>query len=245
MGRLRSVCGLLVTFGATIGCGSLAMLGGLLPRRFDPFDRIVSGWSRAVLGSLGVRGRVTWQGELPRDTPAVYMANHQSLLDTPLLFSVLSPAPRFVAKKSLAWVPFLGWAMVLNDFVFVDRGDREAAIASLARAGEKIRRGTSVLVFPEGTRGSGEQLQPFKKGGFLLAIGAGVPIVPLRITGTARLLGKHRGRPAAGEVHVAVGRPIPTADLTAADRDELLAQVRRAMAELPAPEPAAVVSELR
>jgi len=231
--HLRSVMGVLATCAITAKLGSVLVVFCWVPRRYKLFDRCSTLWSRVILGSIGVKVSVSGLEHLDTRNPAIYMVNHQSLLDTPILFGHVSPALRFVAKKSLRWVPFMGWAMALNDFVFIDRQQRGSAIASLDRAGDKIASGTSVLVFPEGTRGPGEQLLPFKKGGFMLALKAQVPIVPLRLTGTPALLPKGSLLPASGSVHLAIGPAIPTAGMTTAQRDELMERVRQAIEALP------------
>jgi 1-acyl-sn-glycerol-3-phosphate acyltransferase len=231
---VRSFFAVLATFGITAVLGTLLALFFWLPRGHKPFNAFVLLWSRVILGSIGVKVTVSGREHLPLGAPAIYMVNHQSLLDTPILFRHVSPTLRFVAKKSLRWVPFMGWAMALNDFVFIDRQHRTSAIASLDRAAEKIAAGTSVLVFPEGTRSPGDRLLPFKKGGFMMAIKAQVPIVPLRITGTAALLPRSRFFPFAGPARIAAGAPIPTTGMGPEQRDELMERVRQAIEALPA-----------
>ena len=112
--------------------------------------------------------------------------NHQSSLDIVVAFMVLPVNLRFVAKHVLKYVPFLGWYMWATGMIFVHRGRRGAAMGSLVEAAARVRDGASVLVFPEGTRSRDGNVQAFKKGAFVLASQAGVPIVPVAIEGSGR-----------------------------------------------------------
>ena len=170
---------------------------------------------------------------LPGKGPYLLMANHQSNLDPPLLIWQVKLKVRFVSKIELLFLPFLGFAMWVTGYIFINRKNREKAIKSLTKAGEKIRKGTSVIIFPEGTRSRDlKQLLPFKKGGFMLAIQSGVPILPIGIAGTGGCLPKGSLKIRPGKVSYAIGKPIPTTGLTAADRDRLIDEVRNAIESL-------------
>lgn len=198
-------------------------------------ERIQREWAEGVLEMLGARFEPEFSRPAPGPGPWVVMANHESLLDPPLLISHLGiDHLRFVAKASLFKVPIFGQGMAALGHIPIDRGRRDRAIANLRRAGERIRAGTSILIFPEGTRNDGRgAMRPFKKGGFLLAIEAGVPILPVAVIGTARILSKDDWAPRApGPVRILTGDPIPTAGLTVADRDALMARTRAAIEAL-------------
>lgn len=198
-------------------------------------DRIQREWADGVLEILGARFDPGSSRPAPGPGPWVVMANHESLLDPPLLISHLGIGHlRFVAKAGLFKVPIFGQGLTALGHIPIDRGRRDRAVASLRRAGERIRAGTSVLVFPEGTRNDGRgAMRPFKKGGFILAIEAGVPILPVAVIGTARILPKDDWAPRApGPVRILTGAPIPTAGLTVADRDALMARTRAAIEAL-------------
>jgi len=131
---------------------------------------------------------------------------------------------RWVAKKELTRIPVFGWAMKHTGHIIIDRSDPQQAIASLQAAGKRMENGISVMIFPEGTRGvAGRPLLPFKKGGFMLALETGFPIVPLAIRGSGRILPRGSMFPAGGDIEVVVGPPIPVKGL---DRDELMRRVR-------------------
>lgn len=163
--------------------------------------------------------------------PYVFIMNHQSMFDIPVAFSLIPVNLRFVAKKVLKWVPFLGWYMWRTRMVFVDRKNRDQALASLAAAGEQIRGGASILAYPEGTRSNGEIL-PFKKGPFVVALEAGVPIVPVAIDGSYRLLPRGGLRIRPTTVRVRIGEPIPTRGLGQDDLEALIRRVRDAVIDL-------------
>ena len=157
-----------------------------------------------------------WDG-LPEDLrdgtrPAIFIGNHASLFDPPLMISTLPCRPVFMAKRELARVPFLGWVIWLADFIFIDRGHRGAARRSLKQAARRIRAGQSIVAFPEGTRSRDGHLLPFKKGPFLLALEAGVPVVPFAIQGGPEILPKGTWRVQGGPYLIRLGAPLEPGD---------------------------------
>jgi 1-acyl-sn-glycerol-3-phosphate acyltransferase len=192
-------------------------------------------WVRINLLLTGVRVRT--RREVPLDPHAafVFMANHQSHFDVLAVVAALSDFQlRWVAKKELTRVPVFGWALRHSDHVIIDRSDHVQAMASLRAASEKMRRGLCVIIFPEGTRGPGDgTMLPFKRGGFVLAVEAGVPVVPVAVRGSRDVLGPHGWQIHGGDIDVLVGAPIPVAGLA---RDQLIRQVRdRLEAMVPSP----------
>jgi 1-acyl-sn-glycerol-3-phosphate acyltransferase len=185
-------------------------------------------WSPVLLWAGGAKLEVQGLERLDPRQSYVFVANHQSTIDIPALFKALPWNTRFVAKQALKYVPFLGWYMWLSRFVFVDRGNRRTAIASLDKAGAQIRSGISIIVFAEGTRSPDQTVKPFKKGPFALAMKAGVPLVPVAIEGSGALMPKNRWVITPGPIKVLVGPPIdprPFGD----DREGLMARVRSAV----------------
>lgn len=175
--------------------------------------RYIRGTARA----FGIRRELEGWEELPtslRDGmhPAVFIGNHASLFDPPLMISTLPSQPVFMAKRELARVPFLGWVMWLAGFIFIDRGHRGAARRSLKKAALRIRAGQSIVAFPEGTRSRDGRLLPFKKGPFLLAMEAGVPLVPFAIHGGAEILPKGTWRVQGGTYRIRIGVPLEPGD---------------------------------
>ena len=187
-------------------------------------DRRLHAFGRRVIDKTGIQLTVNGADRVPLDRAYVYMSNHQSHMDIPVLYaSVPSPTLRMVAKTELFRIPLFGRAMRASDFVEVNRKNRSRAVASLERAGEIIDSGVSVWIAPEGSRTRTGELGSLKKGGFHLAHNTGAPIVPVAINGTYRVLPPKSTRVTAGlPVDVTFGPPIQTAGRPVA---ELVAEV--------------------
>jgi len=183
---------------------------GLLRPRSDVFLRFARPWSRILLAAAGARTTVEGMEHVPAG-PCLFASNHQSLLDIPALFLVLPGNARFLAKESLFRIPVLGWAMTASGCIPIDRGNRARAVRSLREAAARVRAGRSVVFFPEGTRSREGKLAPFKKGGFHLAREAQVPVVPVAVSGSYRILrpGSLQVRP--GPLRVRLAPPLDPA----------------------------------
>lgn len=183
-------------------------------------------WSQLQLWAFGARVETVFEEPLP-EGPVVFACNHQSAVDIIALFVGLGRRFVFVAKSSVFRYPFVGWHISAAGYIKVDRTNREQAIASLEKAGEQIRAGTtSVAVFPEGTRPKDGSVLPFKKGPFVMAMKAGVPVVPVAIEGSLQLAPKRRWYVCPNPIRIVVGKAIPTEGLTAEQRDDLIRTVR-------------------
>jgi 1-acyl-sn-glycerol-3-phosphate acyltransferase len=185
-----------------------------------------------ALALSGIRYRVIGRDHLPLGRSAVYCSNHQSNVDPPVLFGALHPMMHILYKHEIDKIPILARAFRMGGFIPVDRRNKEAAMRSIEAGAKSIREGNSFLIFPEGTRSRTEELLPFKKGGFIMAIKAQAPIVPVAITGGRAAM--RRGSPWIYPVHVIikVGQPIETAGLALTQRDELIDRVRAEIARL-------------
>ena len=184
------------------------------------------GGVRLGLALCGIRVRMAGVEHIPRDRAAVYCANHQSNVDPPVLFTSLHPRMHIVYKAEIDAIPLLARAFRHGGFVPIDRRNKEAAMRSLEAGARSIRDGNSFLIFPEGTRSKTGEMLPFKKGGFLMALKAQAPIVPVAISGgtDAMRRGSKIIRPV--NISIRVGTPIETAGMQMTDRDALIAQVR-------------------
>jgi 1-acyl-sn-glycerol-3-phosphate acyltransferase len=194
----------------------------------------IFGHGGVVLGSAlsGIKYRIAGAGNLPRDRAAVYCCNHQSNVDPPILYTVLHPRMHILYKHEIDRIPVLARAFRMGGFIPIDRSRKESAMRSIEAGARSLQAGNSFLIFPEGTRSETDEMLPFKKGGFIMAIKAGAPIVPVGIQGgrAAMRRGSTIIRPVT--VSIRVGKPIETAHLTLDDRDALIARVREAIAGL-------------
>ncbi len=181
---------------------------------------------RLGLWVSGLRYEVERPGSQPLRRAAVYCANHQSNIDPPVLFDALHPRMHILYKHELDGIPILARAFRLGGFIPIDRRNRDAALRSIEEGAASIRSGNSFLIFPEGTRSKTGKLLPFKKGGFMMALKAQAPVVPVAISGG--LAAMHRGsriiRPVT--LRVRVGEPVETEGLRPEDRENLIRRVR-------------------
>ena len=189
-------------------------------------------WAPGMLWLAGADLRVQGSPAAVADRPAIYVMNHQSSLDIPAAFAVLPVDLRFIAKHTLRKVPFLGWYMSWTGMVFVDRRNSTQAVNSLTAAADRLRNGVSLLAYPEGTRSREGRILPFKKGPFVLALQAGVPIVPIAIEGSMRCMPANLRPFRPGIVRMAIGAPIETAGMPMDRRDELVQHARDAVLAL-------------
>jgi 1-acyl-sn-glycerol-3-phosphate acyltransferase len=178
-----------------------------------------------ALWLTGIRYRDTGLSSAP-STPVVFCSNHESNVDPAVLFRALHRRLRILYKAELRRFPLMGTIFDIGGFVAVERTDRDKAMAAIARGAESLRTGNSFLIFPEGTRSRTGVLLPFKKGGFIMAIDAQVPIVPVAVHGGRNAMRKGSAFVRPVLVNVRVGSPIPTTGLTMADRDVLIERVR-------------------
>ncbi len=190
-------------------------------------------WSVSSLWLAGARVEVTGLERLREacpDGPLIFASNHESALDIWALFKVVPRSIRFMAKQELFELPIFGQYMRLGGHVAVDRRNRAQSLASLQRAGEVVKAGTSLIVFAEGTRSRTGRILPFKKGPFVVAMAAGVPVVPVAISGAGQVTPADRIEVHPGTIRVAFGEPCHPADH--ADRTALLQEVRRRVVAL-------------
>lgn len=202
------------------------VLNSLWGRNAKKFKRWSKMWADIVLALAGIRVSVCEKVALDPDQSYVFAVNHQNMLDIFVLAGKLPYPFGFVAKEEVRRVPVIGLAMRHAPSVFVDRSNPRAAIASIKVAGQQIREGNSVLIFPEGHRAYSPSLLPFKKGAFMLALEAGVPIVPVTIVDSYRLMDERKFSARPGKIRLSIGSPISLDGLRRSDIPMVMNQVR-------------------
>ena len=218
---------------ATVVLGLAVIIAALLGIEDKPggiYDNVPRWWSQAVLFMVGIKVRVHGMENVNSGEPHIFASNHVSWFDVPSLASTL-PRNRFVAKSELFKVPIFGRAMRAAGMIEIQRDNRKAAFGAYDVAAERIRGGKSVVVFPEGTRGNAYPLRPFKKGPFVLAIAAGVPIVPIILHGTIEIMPKGSLWVHSGTVDVHLLEPVSTTGVDYDHRETLMKTVRARMAD--------------
>jgi 1-acyl-sn-glycerol-3-phosphate acyltransferase len=209
----------------------VASLLGVADRPGGVYDWATHTWARGLLWAAGVRVQIEGKERLAASlsSPCVFVSNHVSWFDVFLLAAII-PRYSFIAKREILSVPIFGPAARACGTVPIDRNNRKSAFSSYQEAAEFIQGGRSVIVFPEGTRGKSPELRPFKKGPFVMAIAAGVPIVPTVIQGTLAIMPRWSWRVRGGcSVSVRFLEPIATAGMTYEDRDRLSDAVHERM----------------
>jgi 1-acyl-sn-glycerol-3-phosphate acyltransferase len=213
----------------TVCFGVPAIFAAFVPPRGDWFLWFARGWARSLLRVSGITVTVLHPERLRTGASHVVAANHESYCDIVVLLACLPFQVRFLAKRGVFRVPVLGWSIAAAGFVPVDRGDRTRGAATLDAALKRLRGGRSVVIFPEETRAGTEDLLPFKKGAALLALRSGLPLLPLGIAGTRRILPRESLVMQPGKVVVSVGEPI---DPQAGHRTDLTDKLREEVGRL-------------
>jgi 1-acyl-sn-glycerol-3-phosphate acyltransferase len=212
---------------ATAVLTATASLAGLVrPGAVQALSRV---WSRLLLRLFRVEVRTEGQQQLPAG-PAVFAANHSSSLDILVVLAHLPVDVRIIYKKSLSYVPLLGWSIAVGGHIPIDRSNPFRARRSLQRAAQRIRGGTSVLVFPEGTRSPDGSVGHFKRGSFSLAIDAGVPVVPVSLAGVKKLVPRGLASLRPGRITLRVHPLIFVATRSKDDAEALAEETRRVVA---------------
>jgi 1-acyl-sn-glycerol-3-phosphate acyltransferase len=197
----------------------------------ETFKRWAGRWARVILGGIGVALEVEDRSErAPEGEPCIFVANHQNLLD---IFTTAAAIPYpfgYLAKKELTRVPFLSLALRHSPSLFIDRSNRRASMRSLAGAVQSIREGQSVLFFAEGSRAYAPAMHPFKKGAFHVAVKAGVPLVPVTIRDSYRVMDERHYASRPGTIRLCIGAPIALGeDGDSGDAPDAMAAVRERM----------------
>ena len=205
-----------------LGCVSLTSM--LVDRRGRVAHRCARTWSRLILVTTGVRVRARGENLVEPGRSYVFVSNHQSIYDFPILITSIPFELRILAKASLGAFPVIGWHLRHTGHLLIDRA--RVGRATLRKVAGLMRRGHSLIVFPEGTRSADGGVLRFKRGLFMLAIEAGLPVVPVAVLGSRRVMPKGRLMTCPGDVDLVIHEPLPTAGLGRADAGELADRAR-------------------
>jgi 1-acyl-sn-glycerol-3-phosphate acyltransferase len=209
----------------TIVLGTVSVASSLFERRGYFAHACARAWSWLILATTGVRVEVAGLDRLERGRTYIFVSNHQSIYDIPVLFASVPYQLRIIAKESLGRFPFLGWHLRRTGHLLVDRRNPDRA-GILRRWKALVGQGLSLIIFPEGTRSADGSVAAFKAGSFLLAIQARLPIVPLSVDGSRLVMRKGRLMTCPGRVRLQVHAPVPTEGLEPSHARELAARVR-------------------
>lgn len=216
----------------TVVLGSLSLLSSL----FDRSGRIQHGfarlWSWLILHTIGSPARVEGLDRIDLSRPHVYVCNHISALDIPVLYTGLPIQFRILAKKELFRYPFMGWHLRRSGQIPVERESALASMRSLTEAAASVRAGTPVVVFPEGGRSATGHVMPFMSGAFYVAIKAGVEVIPMALVGTYEALPMNSFHIRPGRIELIIGDPISTADYGRRDAEALAARAQKDVEDL-------------
>ena len=211
--------------------GLTAIVTSFFTRTGNPVHIIARIWARGILFASRIKVTVNGLANIDPTQSYVYMSNHQSNFDIPVLLAYLPVQFRWLAKAELFKIPIFGRAMRGAGYVKIDRFNQESAFESINEAAAKMKNGVSIMIFPEGTRSRDGKIRSFKKGGFVMAVDAGVPIVPIVLKGTWAIMEKSSLKINHGEVSLNIESPIATTDYTRENKDDLIKSVRAVICE--------------
>lgn len=229
---LRTIWTVLVVVVVTIPVASAVIVVATFRSHAPLIDRLIRFWAGSIVRAAGIDLRVEGTEAIDPQQRYVLIANHHSYFDIPCIFVAIPQPIRFMAKKSLFSIPIFGWSLGRAGFIPIDRKNRRTAVKSFELAVARIRKGNTIVVFPEEGRSRQREMRPFQRGGYLLALRSGLPILPVAIGGTFDVFRAGAKKITPGPVTIKVGTPIPTEGLTVRAKDQLLEQSRRQIAEM-------------
>jgi 1-acyl-sn-glycerol-3-phosphate acyltransferase len=223
---IRTAIVILYVLPATAILSMIAIIVAFFSHTGNPVHIIARMWSKSILFVSGIKVDVKGLANIDPGKSYIYMANHRSNFDIPVLLSCLPIQFRWLAKAELFKIPIFGRAMSGAGYVKIDRSNRVSAIRSIDEVAAKMKNGVSVMIFPEGTRSQDGHLKPFKKGGFVMAVDTGVPIVPIILRGTRSIMAKGSWRIKPDKVALLIEKPIDTSGFTRDTKEDLIKKVR-------------------
>ena len=211
---------------ATTFWGIVAIIISFFSRTGNPVHIVARIWAKSILVVSGIKVNIIGLTNINPSHSYIYMCNHQSNFDIPALLGCLPVQFRWLAKAELFKIPIFGRAMRGAGYIGIDRFDQKSAFDSIKEASKKMKHGVSVMIFPEGTRSRDGDIGSFKKGGFIMAVDSGAPIVPIVIRGTRSIMAKGSLRINPGDINMEIEKPIDTAAYTRETKEDLIEHVR-------------------
>ena len=215
----------------TLVLGSVVIIAYLFDRSGKTGHRIARRWAKIILWVTGVKVSVEGLERIPKSGSYVFMSNHQGSYDIFALHGHLPFDFKWLAKKELFSIPFFGWTLAAAGYVSIDREGNRDTVRAMNQAAQRIHDGMSVLIFPEGSRSPDGSIQPFKKGGFSLAMKSKVPIVPVSIAGSREIMPKGQKVANPGRIRIRLDAPINTQDYALRDWSLLMRRVAEVIGE--------------
>ena len=223
---LRTIWVALVAVFVTIPLATLVLVIAAIRSTSPAIDAVIRLWARSLVRAAGIKLRAERMETVDRAQRYILIANHYSYFDIPVIIAAVPQPIRFMAKISLFKIPIFGWALARAGFIPIDRKNRRTAVKSFDLAAQRIRKGNTIVVFPEEGRSRNRQMRNFQRGGFLLALKSELPILPLAIDGTYDVYRVAAKRITPGPVTIKVGAPIATAGRSVREKERLAEESR-------------------
>ncbi len=227
LATLRTILSWLIFFITTVILGTVAIILSIFDSSGNAPHLVARLWGKIQLKTTGTKVGIEGLDKIDPKQSYILVSNHQSNFDIFALLGYLPIQFRWTAKASLFRIPFLGWAMSRIGYIPIERESPKKAYKSMLQAAEKVQKGVSVIIFPEGTRSPDGQLQPFKKGVFIIALKSQAPILPITIKGTNKIMRKGDWRTYPGNVRIIIDQSLETKQISATEEEVLAAKVRQ------------------
>ncbi len=236
---MRSLIATVVFLIISVFVSIVSIPAAVFDRSGRTYLKLARFWSRLFLILYGIKVTVTGTQNVKHGVPTVYVSNHSSYVDVPAVIASVPDDIRLIFRDSLLRIPIWGWALRYSPFLMVSRENASKAKSTFDNATSTIRRGTAVLLFPEGTRSSDGRMQSFKRGAFKIALDSEAVVVPIAIKGTFEILPRSKRIPKSGRVSILIGKPIPLPlERGRAAELELMRRTEEAMLEMISEAPA-------
>jgi 1-acyl-sn-glycerol-3-phosphate acyltransferase len=229
---LRTIWAALAAVAVTIPVASSVIVLAFFSSSAGAIDRLIRLWARSLVKAAGIDLQLENGAVLDPAQRYILVANHYSYFDIPCILAAVPQPIRFMAKVSLFKIPIFGWSLNRAGFIPIDRKNRRTAVKSFDLAAERIRKGNTIVIFPEEGRSKFRQMRPFQRGAFLLAIKSELPVVPMAVDGTYDVFRVGAKRITPGRVTIKVGTPIPTVGATLKDKERLATESRAQIEQL-------------